>query len=138
MGSLPPEKAGIGSAVNDTVREVGGALGVAVLGSILASQYTSAVGPATEGLPPAGAETAGDSLGGAVVVAQQAGGSAGAALLDAARTAWVDGFSLALMVAAGVAAAGALVAAIWLPARSADAVEPETEVDQDALELIAA
>jgi EmrB/QacA subfamily drug resistance transporter len=138
MGSLPPEKAGIGSAVNDTVREVGGALGVAVLGSVLASQYTSALGSATAGLPPAGADAAGDSLGGAVVVAQQTSGSAGAALLDAARTAWLDGFGVAMTVAAAVAAAGALVAAIWLPARSEADVEAVATPGEGDLELIAA
>ena len=69
MGSLPPAKAGIGSAVNDTVREVGGALGVAVLGSVLASQYTSTID--TAGVPGPAAGAAGESLGGAVVAAQQ-------------------------------------------------------------------
>jgi hypothetical protein len=138
MGSLPPEKAGIGSAVNDTVREVGGALGVAVLGSVLASQYTSALGSATAGLPPSGADAAGDSLGGAVVVAQQTGGSTGAALLDAARTAWLDGFGVAMTVAAAVAAAGALVAAIWLPARSEAGAEALAMPGEGDLELIAA
>ena len=118
MGSLPAAKAGVGSAVNDTVREVGGALGVAVLGSVLASQYTGSIASTTETLPTEAAHTAGDSLGGAVVVAQQVGGQSGIAILDAARAAYVDGFGLALTIAAAVAAAGAAVAAIWLPARA--------------------
>ncbi len=135
MGSLPAAKAGVGSAVNDTVREIGGALGVAVLGSVLASQYTGAVTSATAGLPAHAAHTAGDSLGGAVVVAQQVGGSSGAAILHAAQAAYLGGFGLALTIAAAVAAAGATVAAIWLPARgeSPVAVEPETverEIDE--------
>ena len=100
--------------MNDTVREVGGALGVAVLGSVLASRYTGAISSTTAALPADAAHRAGDSLGGAVLVAQQVGGSTGGALLDAARTAYVDGFGLALMIAAVVAAAGAAVAAIWL------------------------
>jgi EmrB/QacA subfamily drug resistance transporter len=134
MGSLPPAKAGVGSAVNDTVREVGGALGVAVLGSVLASQYTGAIADTTATLPPEAAHTAGDSLGGAVLVAQQLGGGAGAAVLDAARAAYVDGFGLALTIAAVVAAAGAAVAAAWLPARAADpASDVVPELEQVAL-----
>lgn len=123
MGSLPAAKAGVGSAVNDTVREVGGALGVAVLGSVLASQYTGAVASATTGMPTDAAHIASDSLGGAVLVAQELGGSTGAAVLQAAQAAYVDGFGLALTIAAAVAAAGAAVAAIWLPANAAEAVE---------------
>lgn len=117
MGSLPASKAGVGSAVNDTVREVGGALGVAVLGSVLSSQYTSAVSSSTGGLADGAAHAADDSLGGAVGVAQQLGGDTGAALLHAAQGAYIDGFGLALTVAACVALAGAVVAAIWLPSR---------------------
>jgi len=60
MGSLPPAKAGIGSAVNDTVREIGGALGVAVLGSVLASRYAASVRPVTAGLPQPAAQAAND------------------------------------------------------------------------------
>ncbi len=129
MGSLPPAKAGVGSAVNDTVREVGGALGVAVLGSVLASQYTGAISSTTAELPTEAAHAAGDSLGGAVLVAQQVGGPAGAAILEAAQAAYVDGFGLALTIAAVVAAAGAAVAAIWLPARAVDEVGDAVQLD---------
>jgi EmrB/QacA subfamily drug resistance transporter len=133
MGSLPAAKAGVGSAVNDTVREVGGALGVAVLGSVLASQYTSAISSTTATLPAEAAHVAGDSLGGAVGVAQQVGGSTGAALLDAARAAYVDGFGLALTIAAVVAAAGAAVAAIWLPARAEHSTAEDSELGDEVL-----
>jgi EmrB/QacA subfamily drug resistance transporter len=118
MGSLPAAKAGVGSAVNDTVREIGGALGVAVLGSVLASQYSDAVSSTTSSLPADAAHVAGDSLGGAVMVAQQVGGSAGTAILEAGQAAFVNGFGVALTISAVVAAAGAAVAAIWLPARA--------------------
>jgi EmrB/QacA subfamily drug resistance transporter len=134
MGSLPAAKAGVGSAVNDTVREVGGALGVAVLGSVMASQYTGAIAPTTATLPAEAAHTAGESLGGAVLVAQQVGGPTGAAILDAARSAYVDGFGLALTIAAAVAAAGAAVAAIWLPARADDAQATVDEAEVGAKE----
>ena len=139
MGSLPAAKAGVGSAVNDTVREVGGALGVAVLGSVLASQYTGAVASSTAELPAEAGHVAGDSLGGAVVVAQQIGGSAGATLLDAAQAAYIDGFGLALTIAAFVAFAGAAVAAIWLPARAPEPVaEPVFDELNEDLALEAA
>jgi EmrB/QacA subfamily drug resistance transporter len=138
MGSLPAAKAGVGSAVNDTVREVGGALGVAVLGSIMASQYAGAISSTTAGMPVDVAHAAGDSLGGAVVVAQQVGGTTGAALLDAARAAYLNGFGLALTVAAVVAAAGAAVAAVWLPARAAEAALVETDTDVEESMPVAA
>jgi EmrB/QacA subfamily drug resistance transporter len=135
MGSLPPAKAGVGSAVNDTVREVGGALGVAVLGSVLASQYTGSISSTTTALPADASHAATDSLGGAVVVAQQIGGTTGATLLDAARAAYIDGFGLALTIAAVVAAAGAAVAAIWLPARAEHAIDEE--IEREERELVA-
>jgi hypothetical protein len=133
MGSLPAAKAGVGSAVNDTVREVGGALGVAVLGSVLASQYTGAISTTTAALPAGASHAASDSLGGAVVVAQQIGGTTGASLLEAARVAYLDGFGLALTIAAVVAATGAAVAAIWLPAYADDAVIDDATAEEPAL-----
>ena len=120
MGSLPPSKAGVGSAVNDTVREVGGALGVAILGSLVAGRYSGAMSGATATLPAGAREAARDSLGGAVTVAQQLGGGTGRVLADAGRAAFLDGFGLAITVAAGVALAGAVLAARWLPARAMD------------------
>ncbi len=137
MGSLPAAKAGVGSAVNDTVREVGGALGVAVLGSVLASHYSSSMAATTSTMPVSAAHAAGDSLGGAVVVAHQAGGSTGAAILHAARLAYVNGFGVALTIAAVVAAAGATVAAVWLPAH-AHAVETVAAVPVNEPDLAAA
>jgi EmrB/QacA subfamily drug resistance transporter len=131
MGSLPAAKAGVGSAVNDTVREIGGALGVAVLGSVLASQYTGSMSSTAAALPGEAGHAAGDSLGGAVLVAQQVGGSAGSSILEAAQAAYVNGFGLALTIAAVVAAAGAAIAAIWLPAHAdqpVEAVEPDLEL----------
>ena len=77
MGSLPAAKAGIGSAMNDVVREVAGTLGIAVLGSLLASAYASGMGGAVTGLPGESAEAATDSVGAAHAVAGQVGGSVG-------------------------------------------------------------
>jgi Na+/melibiose symporter-like transporter len=119
MGSLPLAKAGVGSAMNDTTRQIGGALGVAILGSILASSYGSAMESVVASLPPQAAEIAGDSVGGAMAVAAQAG-AAGASLAEAAAVAFVGGMESAVWVAAGVAMLGAIVTFLWLPARGAD------------------
>lgn len=119
MGSLPLARAGVGSAMNDTTRQVGGALGVAVLGSVLASTYSAAMTPLVTALPPPAAELALDSVGGAARVAAEIG-EAGAALIRAAASAFVDGMGNAALVAAGVALAGAVVSAVFLPSRPGD------------------
>jgi EmrB/QacA subfamily drug resistance transporter len=128
MGSLPLAKAGVGSAMNDTTRQVGGALGVAVLGSVLASTYSAAMTPLVTALPPPAAELALDSVGGAARVAAEIG-EAGAALVRAAASAFVDGMGNAALVAAGVALAGAVVSAVFLPSRPDG---PQADLPSDA------
>ena len=88
MGSLPLAKAGVGSAVNDTTRQVGGALGVAVLGSVFNSIYTSSVTDGLSGssLPADAIATAKDSVGGALAVAASIGGAAGSQVAQVARS----------------------------------------------------
>ncbi|MEA2363814.1 MAG: hypothetical protein QOD71_2959 [Thermoleophilaceae bacterium] len=126
MGSLPPERANIGSAVNDTTRELGGALGVAIVGSIMSSLYATQL---SDGLPdnvPAPvAAAARESLGAGV----QVSGSLGADIADAAREAFVHAMSRASIVAALVAALGAFIAWRYLPARG---VEQQSEIDASA------
>jgi EmrB/QacA subfamily drug resistance transporter len=120
MGSVPPAKAGVGSAVNDTTRELGGAFGVAVLGSVVSSTYGPQVRDAVAGSPlPAPAVTAvSDQIGAAMHVANQIGGAPGRLLADVASNAFVDGMQTALTIGAGALALGALVAALFLPARA--------------------
>ena len=115
MTSLPLGKAGVGSAVNDTTRELGGALGVAVLGSLVASHYAASIAdvPGFTGPPGLAARR---SLGAALQVAASAGDQ-GPALAAAARTAFVDAMGLAFVVAAGVALAAAVMVARFMPAR---------------------
>jgi EmrB/QacA subfamily drug resistance transporter len=116
MGTLPPERASVGSAMNDTVRQVGGALGVAVLGSVLSSHYREGMAPeVTHGLSGEAGHAAHDSIGGASAVAEKIGGAAGQALHHTANLAFVDSMQIAMLVAAAVTAAGALVALILLP-----------------------
>jgi EmrB/QacA subfamily drug resistance transporter len=130
MGSVPIDRASVGSAMNDTVRLVGGALGVAVLGSLLASHYRDGMDGATQGLPESASATAHESIAGAGAVAERIGGTAGRALHDAAGVAFVDAMQVAMVVAAAVVLAGAALALAFLPAREgapadvAEAAEP--------------
>ncbi len=121
MATLPPARAGVGSAVNDTVRELGGALGVAVVGSVAATGYASALRADADLLAPLpdGARAAAlDNIGAALQVAHGLGAD-GTALADLARTAFVDAMSTGLWVAAGVGLCATLVAWHFLP-RDAD------------------
>jgi EmrB/QacA subfamily drug resistance transporter len=118
MGSLPPERAGIGSAMNDVVREVAGTLGIAVLGSLLTSAYAGRMDDAVGGLPPDAATAASDSVVAAHAVAAEAGGSAAADLVAAADQAFVHAMSSTATIGAVVAVVGALIAAAFLPARA--------------------
>jgi Na+/melibiose symporter-like transporter len=118
MGSLPLAKAGVGSAVNDTTRQIGGAVGVAVVGSVFASIYSSRVVDAFVGQPRAVVNAAKESIGAALEVARRAPADIGDALASAVRSAFVDGFHTGLYVGAGAALVGAIVVFLWLPARA--------------------
>jgi EmrB/QacA subfamily drug resistance transporter len=118
MRSLPLHKAGVGSAVNDTTRELGGALGVAVLGSLVASQFRSSMQGALAGLPAKATHSLADALQSAAA----AGGVRGDAIGHAARTSFVDAFSSTLWVATVVVVvASGLVAWLLRPKATAKA-----------------
>jgi AcrR family transcriptional regulator len=128
MGSLPQDKAGVGSAVNDTTREIGGALGVAVLGSITASSYratisSSAVYKATQTQSPAAAAAIKDSVGSAAQVAARLPAAAASAVTNTANEAFVHALSHTVIVGAVIALGGAVLALVFLPARPAVADE---------------
>jgi MFS transporter, DHA2 family, multidrug resistance protein len=115
VGAAPPERAGAAAAISETGGEFGGALGIAVLGSIGAAVYRGQVADAVPaGVPPDAAEAARDTLGGAVVAAEQLGGELGAALLDAARQAFAQGLRLTAVVSAVLTVAVAVLAATLL------------------------
>ncbi len=135
MGALPPEQFGVGSAVNDSVREIGGAFGVAILGSLFAGVYASTmdVTSGIAGLPAEAVAAARDSLGGAAAVAASIGGEAGAALLAQAQAAFVDAMSMTSLIGIGFAVAGALVAFIWLPDRATTSEAPAAETPGEAI-----
>jgi hypothetical protein len=122
MGVVPKAKAGVGSAVNDATRLFGGTLGVAVIGSVYASLFVSRLTATTPaGLPSALAHTARQSIGAALGVAEgvRHGGHPALALAlhNAAASSFFHGFHTANLVAAGVAAAGALMALTLLPSQ---------------------
>ena len=119
MSSLPPANAGVGSAMNDATRQVGGAVGVAVLGSVLASVYRPRMDGIVAHLPKPVAHIAHDQVGGAVAVAQHLGGPAGAHLADVAHSAFASGMDAAALVAAAAVVLGAVIAAKFLPDRQA-------------------
>jgi EmrB/QacA subfamily drug resistance transporter len=123
MSSLPLAHAGVGSAMNDTVRLVGGTLGVAILGSLLSSRYGADMEGAVAGLPEPARAAAENSIGGASAVAERIGGDAGATLNSVAETAYASAMGTTLTVAAGVALAGAFVALLILPGRERERVE---------------
>lgn len=114
MSAIPRNRAGMGSAMNDTTRELGGALGIAVLGSVLGSTYSSKIADAVSSLPQQAQDIASNSLAGALTIAEQ-GGAMGDILADAAKSAWMTGMSRAMLIAAVIVALAALSAAIWLP-----------------------
>jgi hypothetical protein len=123
MGVVSKDKAGIGSAVNDATREVGGTLGVAVIGSVFASIYASAFDGAAVStiLPPDALSTARESIGAAQAVAERANALAGPGIanqiLGVANQGFFDGLAAGCRVAAGVTLVGCIFAAIFLPAR---------------------
>ncbi len=121
MGSLSVDKAGVGSAVNDTTRELGGTLGVAILGSVFNSLYVSRLSSSAiaSKLPPEAREAALDSVGAAQFVAAELGASA-PLLLSEVNAAFLDGLAVACYVAASVTVMGALFVLRFLPARASD------------------
>jgi EmrB/QacA subfamily drug resistance transporter len=122
MGSLPREKAGVGSAMNDTTRQVGGAVGVAVLGSILSSHYGPNLASRLSGKVPVPLITAArDSVGRAVDVVGTPGGARyRTQIISAAHESFVGGLHLASIVAAFIVMIAVAGVVIWLPARAID------------------
>ena len=117
--SLAPQQAGAGSAVNDVTREIGGTLGVAVLGSVLSSVYTSGIGDKLDGsgLPPQALAASKESVMAGVQVASTIPGPGGQQMLEVIRDAFVDGLHGSVVVAAVAAGLAAPIAWITLRTR---------------------
>ena len=127
MGTLPREKAGVGSAVNDISREVGGTLGVAVVGSVFVSLYTPklvenfgkipGLVKALNAMNPELYPTAQDSVGAAFGIAQQSPANVRPQVLNAVSDSFIHGFQTACLVGVVMAFAGAIFALKFLPSR---------------------
>ncbi|MDJ0771674.1 MAG: MFS transporter [Ilumatobacter sp.] len=142
--SMPEDKQGVASALNDTVREFGSAVGVALIGSVLSAGYAGSIEPTTATLPEELAEPVGEGIGQALAVSAELGPD-GAPIAEAARTAFLSGWGTAMTVAAVTAALAGLgaVALLRRDRDTADDVdldaEPDIEVGIDGdLELVPA
>ncbi|MEL6890223.1 MAG: MFS transporter [Actinomycetota bacterium] len=129
--SLPAEKQGVASALNDTVRELGSSVGIALIGSLLASGYGSSIAPTAEQLPAEVAHPVEEGIGPALAVAGQLGDD-GAPIVEAARSAFLDGWGSTMWVATALAFAAAIAGVVMARRRSADAVELDDVVVPDS------
>jgi len=118
MGSLPPGRAGVGSAVNDTTRQAGGALGVALLGSIFAANYHSLMSGRLTGVPAPAAEAAHDSIGKAIGALDKVPANVAEVIHADATNAFVQSMHVVYPIAALVIAVAIGVTLKWLPARA--------------------
>uniref|UniRef100_A0AAU2VXQ0 DHA2 family efflux MFS transporter permease subunit n=1 Tax=Streptomyces sp. NBC_00008 TaxID=2903610 RepID=A0AAU2VXQ0_9ACTN len=123
MQALPREKAGSGSAVNNTFRQVGGALGIAVLGSVLSAVYRSDIESHLGALPAAARDTAAESIEATLGIAEKMGPK-GAPLVTAAHDAFLSAMHVTAISSAFVALLGAIVVALFLPGRTPAAQPP--------------
>lgn len=114
---LPDERFGVGTGLSLTMRMLGGALGVAVLGSILSGTYAARLGASLNGLPPAAQDAAEGSVTAALELAARIPGTRGDALAAAAQGAFVEGMEAVMLSAAAITLAGALLVAFFLSAR---------------------
>jgi EmrB/QacA subfamily drug resistance transporter len=119
MTTVPAHQAGAGSAINDTIREVGGALGIAIVGSLSAALFRSHLGSSLSAahLPHRVTDLATSSIAAADAVGRQVGGAAGSELLSAAHSAFVTAMATGMRVAAAVALVAAIAAIFALPRR---------------------
>jgi Na+/melibiose symporter-like transporter len=137
MSAVPTRRAGAGSAMNDATRELGAALGVAVLGSIAASQYGSNLHHSLGALPPSARSEASASIAGALHAAAQLTGPAAAAFTHAARVAFVDGIHVAALFGVVLAGIAAVLTTRLLPRSlgSDSALHSATDALEDVVEL---
>ncbi|ODR01792.1 MFS transporter [Mycobacterium sherrisii] len=123
MGAVPDEKQGVASAVNDTSREMGGALGIAVAGSILAGRYSHELAPQLANFPPAVRGPATDSLAKAVEVAAQLGPQ-GARLAEVSKTAFLTAMHASTIVMAVLVGIISVLIGLWAPGRDGNQLRP--------------
>jgi MFS family permease len=158
MSVVPRERAGAGSALTNTARQVSGALGVAVLGSILAQVYRSQLSPHLGNLPASARDAAAGSITASQAVAAKLG-AAGQGLASAANSSFIHAMHVTTLISAGITLLGAIIVLRWMPGRApaapatqapaadqaavaqaavAQATVPQPAVTQAALEPVAA
>ncbi len=127
MSVVPREKAGAGAAVNNSVRQIGGALGVAILGSVLAASYSANLGRSVDALPAGARGEASQSIVATQEAVRQVQGSgdddaarAAAAIVEPAREAFVSAMHVTAVFTAIAAVVAAVVVLVWLPGRRRD------------------
>jgi hypothetical protein len=130
MSSLPREKAGSGSAINNTFRQVGGAIGVAVLGSLMSTLYRDGMKDHLGSLPPSARHTAGESIEATLGVAQKLG-PRGQVLVQPANDAFLHAMHVTAAAAAAVAFIGAVVTLLFLPPKQAPTGAPGGSEDRE-------
>lgn len=116
MNAAPDDKQGVASAVNDTVREVGAALGIALAGSVLAGQYTHRLGDQLAAFPPPVRQAAGGSLAEALAVSTRLG-PAGAQVADISKSAFLHAMQSSIVVLSILVAVAAVLIGLWAPGR---------------------
>jgi MFS transporter, DHA2 family, multidrug resistance protein len=133
VGSAPPERAGAASGISETGAELGGALGIAILGSVGVAIYRGELADRLPAELPAGAAAAArDTLGGAVAVAGELPGRLGAVVLQTAREAFVEGMRISSGIAAVVAVGLAILALVMLRDRPAASAAEDADTDPAA------
>jgi EmrB/QacA subfamily drug resistance transporter len=123
MSALPREKAGSGSAVNNTFRQVGGALGVAILGSLMSTVYRDGIKDHLGAVPAPARHAAGESIEATLGVADRLG-PRGQALVQPANDAFIHAMHITAVASGAVALVGAVIVMLFLPAKEAVAVKP--------------
>jgi DHA2 family multidrug resistance protein-like MFS transporter len=139
LGSAPPERAGAASAISETSSELGGAFGIAILGSIGTALYRHQIEDGIpEGVPPEDAAAARDTLGGAVAAGERLPEPLATELVDAGREAFIQGFQVAALTSAAIAAATAVFVVIVLRRVRTGESEEAVEVGSDRPKALAA
>jgi len=134
MAAVPEAQAGVGSALNDTVRQIGGALGVGIFGSIMSSIYASSMTDAVVGLPAELADGASNQIGAALQIAGSLEGAASGALVTASKAAFIDGASTVYIISGIVALVGMAVVWRFMPAYD---LAPGTDEETDGASNLA-
>jgi EmrB/QacA subfamily drug resistance transporter len=128
MDVLPRERAGAGSALTNTARQVAVALGVAVLGSILAESYRSHMSPTLAHLPAAASNTAAQSVSATQAIAEQLG-AAGRFLIEPGNVAFVDAMHITTVIAAAISVAGGLMVLRWMPGKQRPTMDEQVAAE---------